>query len=81
MFCFALERLNCVLVQFTADELDEKSRDAILCLGAKQEGIFRHDFIMPDGRKGNSVRFSIIDDEWPEVRRGLEEGLNASPPH
>jgi len=31
---------------------------------------------MPDGRKRNSVRFSIIDEEWPDVRLGLEKNLH-----
>ena len=74
MLRFAFERLNCVRVQFTTDEINETSRAAILRLGAKQEGILRHDFIMPDGRKRNSVRFSIIDDEWPDVRRAEKAG-------
>ncbi|VWB46395.1 GCN5 family N-acetyltransferase [Burkholderia lata] len=68
---YAFDELQCVRVQFTTDELNEKSRAAILRLGAKQEGIVRHERIMPDGRKRNSVRFSIIDDEWPEVRARL----------
>jgi N-acetyltransferase len=75
MLCYAFEQLNCVRVQFTTDEINEKSRNAILRLGAKQEGIVRHERIMPDGRKRNSVRFSIIDDEWPDVRRFLERRL------
>ena len=62
-------------VQFTTDELNEKSRAAILRLGAVQEGIVRHERIMPDGRKRNSVRFSIIDSEWPEVKARLLERL------
>jgi N-acetyltransferase len=77
MLCYAFEQLNCVRVQFTTDEINEKSRKAILRLGAKQEGIVRHERIMPDGRKRNSVRFSIIDDEWPEIRRFLESRLSA----
>lgn len=78
MLRFAFERLNCVRVQFMTDERNERSRDAILRLGAKQEGIVRHDFIMPDGRKRNSVQFSIVDEEWPDVQRRLEERLLAS---
>ncbi|MFZ4858697.1 MAG: GNAT family N-acetyltransferase [Desulfuromonadaceae bacterium] len=72
---YAFEQLNCVRVQFTTDERNEKSRIAILRLGAKQEGIVRHERIMPDGWKRNSIRFSIIDDEWPDVRRLLKEKL------
>jgi N-acetyltransferase len=67
--------MRCVRVQFTTDELNEKSRAAILRIGAKQEGIVRHERIMPDGRKRNSVRFSIIDDEWAEVKAMLEGKL------
>ncbi|MGE8499453.1 MAG: GNAT family N-acetyltransferase [Pseudomonas sp.] len=71
----AFDALNMVRVQFTTDELNEKSRAAILRIGAKQEGIVRHERIMPDGRKRNSVRFSIIDPEWPEVRARLQEKM------
>ncbi|WP_219273821.1 GNAT family N-acetyltransferase [Pseudomonas sp. Xaverov 83] len=67
----AFEVMDCVRVQFTTDELNEKSRAAILRLGAIQEGIVRHERIMPDGRKRNSVRFSIIDPEWPQVKARL----------
>jgi N-acetyltransferase len=72
----AFEVMQCVRVQFTTDELNEKSRAAILGIGAKQEGVVRHERIMPDGRKRNSVRFSIIDDEWPDVKAMLEARLN-----
>lgn len=78
MLRYAFETLNCVRVQLTTDEINTKSRNAILRLGAKQEGIVRNERIMPDGRKRNSVRFSIIDDEWPSVRLALEERLHAS---
>ncbi|MPV66282.1 GNAT family N-acetyltransferase [Burkholderia sp. BE17] len=71
LLTYAFDTLHCVRVQFTTDELNEKSRAAILRLGAKQEGIVRHERIMPDGRKRNSVRFSIIDEEWPDVHERL----------
>ena len=77
MLCHAFEAMACVRVQFTTDEINAKSRAAILRLGAKQEGIVRHERIMPDGRKRNSVRFSIIDDEWPAVKQQLEARLRA----
>lgn len=71
----AFEVMDCIRVQFTTDELNEKSRAAILRIGAKQEGIVRHERIMPDGRKRNSVRFSIIDTEWPDVKKSLQAKL------
>ncbi|MBG6292062.1 MULTISPECIES: GNAT family N-acetyltransferase [Pseudomonas] len=75
LLTYAFEQLDCVRVQFTTDELNEKSRAAILRLGAVQEGIVRHERIMPDGRKRNSVRFSIIDSEWSEVKARLQQRL------
>lgn len=75
MLKYAFETLRFVRVQFTTDESNEKSRAAILRLGAKQEGLVRNERIMPDGRKRNSYRFSIIEDEWPAVRSGLEAKL------
>lgn len=75
MLRHAFEVMGCVRVQFTTDENNQKSRNAILRLGAQQEGIVRHERIMPDGRKRNSVRFSIIDDEWPQVRENLVRKL------
>lgn len=76
MLRHAFETLHCVRVQFTTDELNEKSRNAILRLGAKQEGIVRNERIMPNGRKRNSVRFSIIDEEWASVKAQLEKRLD-----
>jgi len=76
MLRHAFETLSCVRVQFTTDVLNEASRAAILRLGARQEGIVRHERIMPNGRKRDSVRFSIIDDEWPEVKAKLEQRLS-----
>jgi len=76
MLCHAFDDMNCVRVQFTTDEINHTSRAAILRLGAQQEGIVRHERIMPDGRKRNSVRFSIIDDEWPSVRQRLQQRLS-----
>lgn len=68
----AFEAMRCVRVQFTTDQLNAKSRAAILRLGARPEGIVRNERIMPDGRRRNSVRFSIIDSEWPAVKSALQ---------
>ena len=72
----AFDEMDCVRVQFTTDETNAASRAAILRLGAKEEGVIRHERIMPDGRKRNSVRYSIIDDEWPAVKAKLEQRLH-----
>lgn len=78
MLRHAFDELRCVRVQFTTDEINATSRAAILRLGARQEGVVRNERIMPDGRKRNSVRFSIIDDECPAVRDSLEARLSLS---
>ncbi|MBF0034386.1 GNAT family N-acetyltransferase [Citrobacter freundii] len=74
---YAFEQLKCVRVQFTTDVLNERSQAAILRIGAVQEGIIRNERIMPDGRKRTSIRYSIIDDEWPQVRTNLEHRLSS----
>jgi RimJ/RimL family protein N-acetyltransferase len=75
MLSYAFEQLGLVRVQFQTDELNDASRAAILRLGAKQEGIIRKERMMPNGRIRNTVRFSIIDDEWPAVKAALAARL------
>ncbi|HSO75314.1 MAG TPA: GNAT family protein [Blastocatellia bacterium] len=71
----AFERLRCIRVEFFTDVLNHQSRTAILRLGAKQEGVLRNHMIMPSGRYRDSVCFSIIEAEWPEVKAHLEAKL------
>jgi RimJ/RimL family protein N-acetyltransferase len=75
LLSYAFEVMHCVRAQLTTDELNKRSRAAILHIGAKQEGIIRHERIMPDGRKRNSVRFSMIDTEWPDIKAKLEKQM------
>ncbi len=72
---YAFEVLGCRRVEFKADSENTKSRAALVKMGAKEEGLFRKHMIYPDGRNRDSVYFSIIDDEWQNVRQGLEERL------
>ena len=71
----AFETWKCMRVELITDVLNEQSRSAILRLGAKQEGILRKHLILPSGRLRDSVIFSIIDDEWPEVKASLQNRL------
>ncbi len=73
MLRHAFETLGCMRVEFKTDSLNERSRNAILRLGAKQEGIFRNHMITASGRIRHSVYYSITDEEWPAIKRGLEE--------
>jgi RimJ/RimL family protein N-acetyltransferase len=75
MLAHAFEKLGCVRVELKTDALNEKSRNAILRIGAKEEGIFRKHVVCWDGRIRDTVWFSILDSEWPEVKASLEKKL------
>lgn len=64
MLRHAFEQLGCIRVEFKTDSLNSRSRQAILRLGAVEEGLFRNHMIMHDGRLRHSVYFSITDEEW-----------------
>jgi len=72
----AFEILKCIRVQLKTDQRNERSQKAIERIGAKKEGILRNHMILPDGRYRNSVYYSIIDSEWPGIKKGLEAKLN-----
>ena len=71
----AFETLGCIRVEFKTDVLNERSRRALLRIGAKEEGVFRRHMILADGRVRDTVYFSIIDSEWPGVKTHLAAKL------
>ena len=71
----AFEHWHCNRVELITDVRNQQSRAAILRLGAKQEGILRNHLILPSGRVRDSVVFSIIKEEWPELKSELAEKL------
>jgi RimJ/RimL family protein N-acetyltransferase len=75
MLDHAFETLGCRRVEFKTDSRNEPSRTALLGIGARFEGIFRNHMVMPDGRMRHSAWYSVIDEEWPAVRAGLERSL------
>ena len=68
----AFEALRCIAVEFRTHWFNLRSREAILRLGAKQDGVLRNHLMLPDGSKRDTVVFSIIDGEWPAVKRNLQ---------
>lgn len=72
----AFEVWRCIRVALITDVLNQQSQTAILRLGAKQDGILRNHMIMPGGRYRDSVCFSIIEAEWPEVKARLTAKLS-----
>ncbi len=71
----AFGSLGCVRVEFKTDARNERSRAALAALPARFEGIFRKHMIVRGGRYRDSAYYSIVDDEWPEVRANLEKRL------
>ncbi len=76
MLTHAFETLGMNRVEFLTDYLNTVSRNAILRLGAKQEGILRNHMVMRGGRVRDSVVFSIIASEWPGIREHLIHKLD-----
>lgn len=76
MLRHAFETWNCNRVEFKTDVLNRRSRDAILRIGAMEEGILRRHIVTSTGRVRDSVYFSILDSEWPRVKADLESKLS-----
>jgi RimJ/RimL family protein N-acetyltransferase len=73
MLRHAFEHWNCLRVELKTDRLNQQSRTAILRLGATEEGTLRKHVVTWTGRVRDSVYFSILDTEWPDIKRQLEE--------
>lgn len=73
----AFETLNMNRVELKTDALNERSRRAIVRIGAQEEGTLRHHMITAEGRVRDTVYYSVIRDEWPLVRAGLLEKLRS----
>ena len=67
----AFEKLGCIAVEFRTHWFNHASRAAIARLGAKQDGVLRNHQVSADGVKRDTVVFSILDSEWPAVRKHL----------
>lgn len=75
LFKHAFETLGCIRVQLKTDLRNEPSQKAIERIGAVKEGVLRNHMILPDGRIRDSVFYSILDTEWDEVKKRLEERM------
>lgn len=71
----AFEALGCVRVEFKTDARNERARAALAAIPAHFEGVLRKHLTMPDVGVRDSAYYSVIDDEWPEVRANLQRRL------
>lgn len=77
MLRHAFEVWGCVRVQLQTDALNVRSQRAIERLGAVREGVLRSYYILPDGRRRDSVYYSFLDSEWAAVKAHIERLLSA----
>jgi RimJ/RimL family protein N-acetyltransferase len=75
MIKYAFEVWKCIRVELKTDVLNMRSRNAMLRMGAKEEGVLRNHIITASGRYRDSIFFSIIESEWPAVRSALESKI------
>jgi RimJ/RimL family protein N-acetyltransferase len=80
MLTHAFEKLHCVRVELKTDVLNSPSRQAMLRIGAREEGILRKHTLMWTGRYRDSIYYSILDEEWPDVKKQLERMLSRAAP-
>jgi N-acetyltransferase len=71
----AFERVGLRRVEFKTDARNQRSRGALEALGARFEGVFRKHMVVRDGGARDSAYYSVIDDDWPEVKAQLERRL------
>lgn len=72
LLAHAFDTLECASVEFHTDFRNRQSRQALERLGARQDGILRAHQLRPDGTLRDTVCFSILASEWPDVRRSLD---------
>jgi len=77
MLRHAFEVWKCIRLELKTDALNQKSRNAILRIGAKEEGTLRRHLLTWTGRVRDTVYFSILDNEWPEVKAKLEARMSS----
>lgn len=74
----AFETLGCIRVALKTDLRNERSQRAIERIGGVREGVLRRVVVMHDGYERSTVYYSILDDEWAEVKKRLQAKMNAS---
>lgn len=71
LFQHAFETLGCKVVGLRTDNFNFRSQRAIEALGAKRDGVLRHHYLRRDGSVRDSVMYSVLATEWPDVKRHL----------
>ncbi|HEX9398331.1 MAG TPA: GNAT family protein [Burkholderiales bacterium] len=75
LFGFGFEKLGCKVVGLRTDNFNFRSQKAIEALGAKKDGVIRHHWPRRNGTVRDTVMYSVLSAEWPDVKRHLEQRL------
>ena len=76
LFEYGFEKLNCKVIGLRTDNFNFRSQRAIEALGAKKDGVIRHHWPRRDGSIRDTVMYSVLANEWPDVKRHLQFRLN-----
>ena len=81
LFGFGFEKVGCKVVGLRTDNFNFRSQRAIEALGAKKDGVIRHHWPRRDGTIRDTVMYSVLAQEWPDVKRHLEFRLQRNATH
>ena len=68
LLSYALDAMRFERVEFKTDNLNERAKKALVHIGAREEGVLRSHMLMPHGRRRDSIYYSILQDEWEDVK-------------
>jgi RimJ/RimL family protein N-acetyltransferase len=81
LFSHAFEKIGCQVVGLRTDNFNFASQRAIEALGAKKDGVIRHHWPRRDGTVRDTVMYSVLATEWPDIKRHLEFRLRRNEAH
>jgi len=81
LFSYGFEKLSCKVIGLRTDNFNFRSQRAIEALGAKKDGVIRRHALRRDGSVRDTVMYSVLLEEWPDVKRHLEFRLQRNAPH
>jgi RimJ/RimL family protein N-acetyltransferase len=81
LFAHGFEKVGCKVIGLRTDNFNFRSQRAIEALGAKKDGVIRHHWPRRDGTIRDTVMYSVLAAEWPDVKRHLETRLKKHEAH
>jgi len=71
MMCYAFDELNFERIEFKTDVLNERAKQGLRKIGAKDEGVLRSHMTMWNNRRRDSIYFSVVKNEWPQLKENI----------